>query len=215
MEERYTCPRCGKPFSFIRRDVIDTGKEPDMKEKVRTGEAFYVSCPSCGWHTHFDYSFLYREADTGTLIYYANSREFYEAAYYRMTGRSGQDFDSIRSWNRRIVTSRNDLLGKLLILDSGLDDRIIEIMKGLAFISLKQKHPEEEVDTVLFDRGGDGNQYFRFSKKGTVKAAYAFERPLYRRIDEVLGPKIRELFKDDVVINSQWAAGIMKKLENL
>lgn len=32
MEERYTCPQCGKPFPFIRYDVIDTGKRPDMKE---------------------------------------------------------------------------------------------------------------------------------------------------------------------------------------
>lgn len=216
MEERYTCPQCGKPFPFIRYDVIDTGKRPDMKEKVRNGDAFYVSCPYCGWHTHFDYSFLYREEGTHTLIYYANSREFYEAAYYRMTGRNGgRDFESIRTWKRRVVTSRNDLLEKLLILDCGLDNRIIEIMKGLAFISLKQKYPAAEVDTVLFDRGGDGSCYFRFSKNETVKAAYAFEESLYGRIDKVLGPKIRELSQEDVVINSQWAAGIMKELESL
>lgn len=216
MEERYTCPQCGKRFSFIRYDIIDTGKQPEMKEKVRNGEAFYASCPSCGWHTHFDYSFLYREEDTHTLIYYANSREFYEAAYYRMIGRNGgSDFETIRTWNRRVVTSRRDLLEKLLILDCRLDDRIIEIMKGLAFISLKQKHPDIEVDTVLFDRGGDGSCYFRFSRGETVEAAYAFDKTLYRRIDEVLGPRIREIAEGDVVINSQWAARVMKKLESL
>ena len=133
-----------------------------------------------------------------------------------MTGRNGgSGFESIRTWRRRVVTSRRDFLEKLLILDCGLDDRIIEIMKGLAFISLKQKHPDAEVDTVLFDRGGDGSCYFRFSRNETVEAAYAFEQSLYRRIDEVLGPRIRELSKGNVVINSQWAAGAMKKLESL
>ena len=48
MEERYTCPQCGKPFSFVRHDVIDTGKEPAMKEKVRSGEPFTFPVPPAG-----------------------------------------------------------------------------------------------------------------------------------------------------------------------
>ena len=215
-EQHFTCPQCGKTFPVLSYEVIDTGKDPSMKEKVRTGEAFAASCPFCGWHTRFDYSFLYWEEDTKTLIYYANSKELYEAAYRRMTGRTGgADWESIKSWKRRVVTSRNDLLEKLLILDGGLDDRIIEIMKGLAFVSLKQNRPDVEVDTVLFDQGNDGNHYFRFSKKEKVEAAYVFERSLYEKIRRGLSPFLDKLSEGEVVINSQWAAGAVKKIESM
>lgn len=216
INQEFTCPKCGKEFNFLRYDVIDTGKDPLMKEKVRNGDAFYAACPFCGWSTHFDYPFLYREEDTRTLIYYANSKEIYEAAYYRMTGSTnGAEWEQIKDWTRRVVTSRNDFLEKLLILDGGLDDRIIEIMKGLAFVSLKQNQPDVEVDTVLFDQGNDGNHYFRFSKNDKVLAAYAFERPLYNQIRQGLMPLMGKLSEGEVVINSQWAAGAMKKIESI
>ncbi len=214
-EPSFACLQCGKTFSFHRHDKIDTGKDPSMKEKVRNGEAFAVTCPSCGWHTHMDYSFLYREEESHTLIYYANTKEIYESAYRYMTGRTGPGWESIRGWIRRVVTSREDLLEKLLILDGGLDDRIIEIMKGLAFVSMKQHQPDAGADTVLFDEGSDGNHYFRFSKEGRVEAAYAFELPMYEKIKNGLAPLLPKLSGEEVVINSQWAAGAMKRIQSL
>ena len=201
-----TCPQCHGTFTFTTYPAIDTKDDGMWAEKVRTGEAFLGKCPHCGWETHYDYSFLYKEREKNFLMYYAANEADYKSGYAMMTGHDPMvDWEKISSWTRRVVTSREDVLEKLMILDDGLDDRIIEILKALAFVSLHQHKPELSVDTVLFDRGSDGNHYFRFSEKGNVVAAYAFERPMYERVKRNLGENLRHLTGGEVVINSQWA----------
>ena len=201
-----TCPQCHGTFTFTTYPAIDTKDDGMWAEKVRTGEAFLGKCPHCGWETHYDYSFLYKEREKNFLMYYAANEADYKSGYAMMTGHDPMvDWEKISSWTRRVVTSREDVLEKLMILDDGLDDRIIEILKALAFVSLHQHKPELSVDTVLFDRGSDGNHYFRFSEKGKVVAAYAFERPMYERVKRNLGENLRHLTGGEVVINSQWA----------
>ena len=208
-----TCPQCRKNFNFTTYPAIDTKDDVMWAEKVRTGEAFLGKCPHCGWETHYDYSFLYKEREKNFLMYYAANEEAYKSGYAMMTGHDPMvDWDKISSWTRRVVTSREDVLEKLMILDDGLDDRIIEILKALAFVSLHQHQPELSVDTVLFDRGSDGNHYFRFSEKEKVVAAYAFERPMYERVKRNLGENLRHLTGDEVVINSQWAVKALQTL---
>ena len=208
-----TCPQCHGTFTFTTYPAIDTKDDGMWAEKVRTGEAFLGKCPHCGWETHYDYSFLYKEREKNFLMYYAANEEDYKSGYAMMTGHDSMvDWEKISSWTRRVVTSREDVLEKLMILDDGLDDRIIEILKALAFVSLHQHKPELSVDTVLFDRGSDGNHYFRFSEKGKVVAAYAFERPMYERVKRNLGENLRHLTGGEVVINSQWAVKALQTL---
>ena len=210
-----TCPKCHGTFSFTTYPAFDTGDNILWKEKVRTGEAFLGKCPHCGYETHYDYSFLYKERDTHFLMYYAANKEEYQKAYAMMTGQDPMvNWDAISSWTRRVVTSREDVLEKLMILDDGLDDRIIEILKALAFVSLHQQKPELAIDTVLFDKGQDGNHYFRFSEKGKVLAAYAFDRPMYERVKRNLGDALGKISENQVVINSQWAVGVLKAMYN-
>ena len=208
-----TCPQCHGTFTFTTYPAIDTKDDGMWAEKVRTGEAFLGKCPHCGWETHYDYSFLYKEREKNFLMYYAANEADYKSGYAMMTGHDPMvDWEKISSWTRRVVTSREDVLEKLMILDDGLDDRIIEILKALAFVSLHQHKPELSVDTVLFDRGSDGNHYFRFSEKGNVVAAYAFERPMYERVKRNLGENLRHLTGGEVVINSQWAVKALQTL---
>lgn len=208
-----TCPQCHGTFTFTTYPAIDTKDDGMWAEKVRTGEAFLGKCPHCGWETHYDYSFLYKEREKNFLMYYAANEADYKSGYAMMTGHDPMvDWEKISSWTRRVVTSREDVLEKLMILDDGLDDRIIEILKALAFVSLHQHKPELSVDTVLFDRGSDGNHYFRFSEKGKVVAAYAFERPMYERVKRNLGENLRHLTGGEVVINSQWAVKALQTL---
>ena len=52
------------------------------------------------------------------------------------------DEEKLRGVKKRLVTSREALREKLMILDGGFDDRVIELMKGLAFMSLRRHSPE-------------------------------------------------------------------------
>ena len=49
--EKVTCPGCGKEADFTVWDSVNTTLEPDLKEKVLTGDLFKFTCPECGHMT--------------------------------------------------------------------------------------------------------------------------------------------------------------------
>lgn len=127
-----TCPACQKLFSFTTHPAFDTGKDPSIAEKVRTGEAFVGACPHCGHTEHYSYSFLCKERESHALLYYADNEDDFRKACAIMTGRDPSvPWAGIADWSRRVVANRQVLLEKLLLLDLHLDDRVIEIMKVL------------------------------------------------------------------------------------
>lgn len=67
-------------------------------------------------------------------MYYATDQEDYEKAWKMLTGQDRErrlDEEKLRGVKKRLVTSREALREKLIILDGGFDDRVIELMKGL------------------------------------------------------------------------------------
>ncbi len=97
---------------------------PEMIQKVRDGEAFVSICGHCGKKSHMDYSFLYYQPSALFLVYYAADQEDYEKAWKMLTGQDRErclDEEKLRGVKKRLVTSREALREKLMILDGGFD----------------------------------------------------------------------------------------------
>ena len=151
------------------------------------------------------------------MIYYAADEETYKKAWLVMTGQAEDlrlDEEKMKGVTKRLVTSREALQEKLMIFDEGLDDRVIEWMKVFAFTSLRDKKPELRPERILFDKGADGNHYFRFDEKDRTVAAYAFERPLYNKIKNQWHDEINDLSEKQPVINAEWAVKTLAALQN-
>lgn len=115
-----------------------------------------------------DYSFLYYQPSALFLVYYAADQEDYEKAWKMLTGQDRErrlDEEKLRGVKKRLVTSREALREKLMILDSGFDDRVIELMKGLAFMSLRRHSPELHPERVLLIWGLTGTIIFVLRKR--------------------------------------------------
>ena len=56
-----TCPKCGKESDFMILDSINTTLDPEMKDKVRTGEAFIFQCPKPCYALRFLRSFFHTQ----------------------------------------------------------------------------------------------------------------------------------------------------------
>lgn len=212
------CPHCGEPMAFSRFDYINTETQPEMIQKVRDGEAFASICSRCGKKSMADYSFLYYQPSALFMMYYAADQDDYEKAWKMLTGQDESrrlDEEKLRGVKKRLVISREAFREKLMILDGGLDDRVIELMKGMAFLSLRQNRPEIHPDRVLFDVGADGNHYFRFEEKGAVIAAYAFEAPMYREIETGVKEMLEPLSKGQPVINAEWGAKALRAIQEI
>ena len=66
-----TCPKCQKAGIFTVWDSINTKLDPDMKDRVKSQEAFCYHCPHCGTDVHVDYGFLYHDMDHHFMVFYA------------------------------------------------------------------------------------------------------------------------------------------------
>ena len=207
-----TCEQCGKAFSFTTLPAIDTGNDPSWHEKVRSGEAFAGVCPHCGDKKFYDYSFLYKERETHTLVYYAAGEEDFQEACRTMTGQNpAVPWENISSWRRRIVANRDILAEKLLILDAGLDDRFVEMEKVLAYSFLQKKNPALLVDAVRFDGNKQEGYHIAFLLKGEITGAYAFDMSLYKKLKATFAVKLKKTERTDILIDSRWAAEMLKQ----
>lgn len=48
MQTQITCPNCGTPFVADIHQIIDTGRQPQLKEMLLSGQLNLAICPSCG-----------------------------------------------------------------------------------------------------------------------------------------------------------------------
>ena len=206
--QEITCPKCGKKTSFLVWDSINTLQNPEMKEKVRNDEAFRFHCPECGAAAMLNYNFLYHQQEDKVLIFVnadgSNCKEMEQILDQR-----GNAFDG---YKKRIVMSYNEFKEKLLILDAGFDDRIVEIIKSSIWDNVDAHYKDKKIDEIYFATNEDGVHGFLFRKQGQMVASMEFDEALYKAIKDSALDRIEAASKNDLHINRAWAKEIIEKL---
>lgn len=211
-----TCPKCGKVSPFVIWSSINTQLDPEMKEKVRTGEAFLFTCPECGDQNSVDYGFLYHQMEDKIMIHYANSDENFEEMYkfYVDPPKSNDsDIDMImdmaqEGYINRIVRSKNEVLEKIAIFDAGLDDRVIEICKLMLYLKVAEQVKSELV-YALFYTNDEGEHCIEYKFEDNL-ATVTVTDEMYKDISEMFEGKFPEEREANIVINMNWALEVFK-----
>jgi hypothetical protein len=159
---RVTCPACGAAHDCQLVQTIDARENPADKARLLAGELNVLVC-ECGKRTQLAAQLLYRDlggdADAG---FYAQvcpgGDDALEggAAAFAASGVSG---------TLRLVPTQNALVEKVKILDAGLADWAIELVKVLLLSTLG------ELDRVLlFDAlDGDTLRWLMFDDDGRAE----------------------------------------------
>jgi hypothetical protein len=154
-----TCPKCQKAGVFTVWDSINTKLDPDMKERVKSLEAFRYHCGHCGTDVQVDYGFLYHDMDHHFMVFYAPTDKDQENADRDMA--DGQDkFKAMvekAGYVLRLVRSKADLLEKIAIFEAGLDDRLMELTKAAALAQVGEKDKDFTVTESHFGTADDGS----------------------------------------------------------
>lgn len=217
--EKITCPNCQNESDFLVWDSINTSLDPDMKEKVRTGEAFLWNCPFCETKANVEYATLYHQMEDLVMIYYvpgdSDKTETIELMQGRHKNEDGEyveiDLKIDEDYMKRVVETKEEFREKLLILDNGLDDRIIELMK--VFITSHLKHKENiEIDEILLDQYEDDSLGFTIHQIDERWGRVSFQENLYEFFKKKFNV-VAEYEKETVVVDSDWAVGILDRLE--
>lgn len=163
IEDSVICPECGHEQVLHIIPSVNVTLDPEMREKVLTGEIFLFTCEKCGFSGFAGYPFIYEDKETegGFLIYLEPDCE------EREVGVDGDVADQVllQNMTMRLVTTVNELKEKIFAFESGLDDRVLELFKTLALSKMESDNAEQIPDELRFtgmeeDEEGERKVYF-------------------------------------------------------
>ena len=142
------CRGCGQSSDITCYDSINIKERPELKARVMDGSLFVWRCPHCGAANLLQSQTLYHDPDARIMIWVTGGNvaleEQVKEAYSRIS--------ALEDYTLRFVDDIGALMEKVKILDSGLDDIVMEMVKYVTRLELSGK----EGDAAL------GNAPFKF-----------------------------------------------------
>lgn len=148
-ESPIICPQCEAEYKVPVWGSINISADPQLRDAIIQGRHFSVTCPECGYVSSIIYNTLYIDRDRKQIFCLVPQGAEDAGGEVERQAReaAGALLLPDDQFILRIVHSTDDLREKIIIFDSGLDDRIIEICKGVA---LSQVPDGLEVNDVRF-----------------------------------------------------------------
>ena len=127
-----TCPECGHAFEAPVWGSVNVTLDPELKAKVLSGDLWLCICPACGSSGQPDWGTLYHDQEQRYMVLYTDEEDALDkmnAEEARMARMAPGLAGHTEGYRFRIVRSKRNLREKILIFDSGLDDRAVELTK--------------------------------------------------------------------------------------
>ena len=229
--ETITCPHCGQEGSFARWHSVNTQTEPELKDKVRNGEAFQFHCGHCGKDSYFDYGFLYHQMEDSLMIFYAQTEDEYKEALsaclaMRRCDSGDEKADALmkkiyQHYLFRIVFSHDQFMEKLITFDAGLDDRLTELMKAIYCAHIVKDRPDLDIMEARVGRdasgmflhfyeGAEDSEGKPFPKK-VPAVSIPFNRSVYDHLEQTCAAALPAFRTgEDFIVDIRWAADFLK-----
>ena len=119
------CPECNEKFNVDIFTSINVQMDKDMKNRVLSGKLFDMECAHCHSKFHIPYPVLYHDMEKKLLIQFTEEKELQPIKKILDHANVGEDYTV------RIVDNERDWIEKILISDSGYDDRIMVFIIGI------------------------------------------------------------------------------------
>ena len=147
-QTRIQCPACGVKSRFVAHRAVDGVTQPELKAKLLDGSIGDFVCRACHQSVMVQHSLLYADLARNTMIDFADEGE--RSTSNEATFGPGVSA-ALGKLSTRRVTRYLDLVEKIIALDAGLDDRIVEVLKFVirtpegrdAELSLAEASPDE------------------------------------------------------------------------
>lgn len=199
-----TCPHCQAETEHKVIDHINIDRNPELRAKVQDLSCFRVTCPNCGETVLAVHPCLYHDMSNQFMVWLWPEENKAPRA----------QFDPLAGYTLRLVDSLNAFREKINILERGLDDRTVEIMKLLLFMQLNR---DLDVVELLFHELDGQTMDFRFVavlSDGAEQYA-AMPGTVYQRLNEDVKNYLYTPGGDFTRIDMAWARDALKLLHEL
>ena len=155
VEQNVTCPNCGATGTFTTWLAFeDDSKEP--RDLLSAGELASYTCPQCGAHVQVAYSCLYHDNTHNATVFYSPDEaeanriaQLFSAADAGAGAQLPAEFQSANT--RRIVSSHDELAEKVRAFEDGLDDQVLEILKVMALLRVRDEFQVTGDEPAVYD----------------------------------------------------------------
>lgn len=139
-ESMAPCSKCGEKHSVTVYKSINVSENPELKDKVRSGELFLWECPHCGQMNLARYETLYHDPASKLMFWLFPEGELSETQMQAITMHT----KAMGGYMLRRVNDMGTLMEKVLLTDAGLDDVVVEMVKYVTKLEMVQKTIGEE-----------------------------------------------------------------------
>lgn len=201
--EMTACPHCGQESARRVLTNINVDRQPEMRTAVQDLSCFRWVCPNCGTSSLVVDPCLYHDMSNQFMVWL-----FPEGKPQEVGG-----FDPLAGYTLRYVEDLNAFREKINVLERGLDDRAVELMKLLLLFQLRR---DLDVVELLFHDFEEQTGTFTFAAvlSDGAEQYISMESGTYQRlaadVEERLFTNNREFQKIDLV----WAQDALELLHS-
>lgn len=163
-KEEIICPKCQEKGEFDLWESMNVDLDPDLREKVFSDKAFLYVCPQCGQHIVVPYGTLYHDMKHKFMLFF----DFFKPEDFDYSPLEIPNEFGLEGYTYRVVCGLSQLKEKILILEKGLDDLVIEHMKYMISHVIMPEIAEKGYH-LFFDHTEEGTEEFPF---GTIYFCY-------------------------------------------
>lgn len=205
--ETVICPKCSKRNQIKVWQTLNGDLDPDAKQQLIEGTLFRFKCQRCCHVSNLNYELLYHDMKHQAMVYYVSLHSIEEIN--DMINATEETLRGGMSGYRvRIATSQETLREKAMIFESGLDDRIVEIMKLFVLSNARDKFPEAIIEDVYFSLIRYDELVFELVGAKTLGANIPIA--LYKKLREDYKAKLELVSNIERMINLEWAVNFIK-----
>lgn len=157
------CSKCGQSFEAATYQSINVGTVPELKARVRDGSLFVAGCPYCGTRNLLRYNTLYHDPSAKLMVWLLPEG-------FEPPAGVAEAVRELDGYTLRRVKEAGDLIEKVCIADSGLEDTVMEVCKWVTRQELAAKNPEAAQARMRFLRleGADHDLVMAFPLNGAM-----------------------------------------------
>lgn len=208
------CPICKHSRETEAVRTVDADRDGTVQKKLEDGSLFAFDCPDCGFSMRLSYSFLYQDTKIREYIYVSEEKPGPDAASFDQICKNAMALTEGRTEDAllRIVYSVRDLREKLALFEHGLDDRVVEICKGIALSQLPATEEYYATDIRYRDIGGREVLAITMSdstEQYVLDFAGMYEQ-MYAEYSSALPPLRNQVF---CCVDLEFAASFLRALE--
>lgn len=200
------CPKCKEKMEVTLWDSVNSKLNPEAAAKIADGSIFNCTCRHCEHTFSLFYPIVYVDAGSGTFVQLTSDVPESLRQYAQLAAKL-----PLRPGRIRCTADPLRFREKVMILTAGLDDRAVEIVKCIAFLSLHER--TRGMKRICFVHPLSGDNYLEVLGESEIIGKVPFNAGTYRRILEDLEAHYPG-FADNVqaIIDENWALNAMKIL---